>query len=353
LRGVAILLVVAYHTTYGARYVPGGYIGVDIFFVLSGFLITSLLLEEWSRHDGISLKRFYRRRALRLFPALWTVMAVQLMYTLVEHTPRRPELKGLAAIFFYAGNWSWKFGAVIPPTLGQMWTLAVEEQFYLVWPLLLLGLLRARNRRLTVGVMAGMIGLAVVVRLALWQHGVAWTKITAQTEVRLDALIIGALLAYGLKMGWRPPRRIGAYAWAGAAVIAIVTFTTAPWTGWMFQGGYTLVAVAAALVICAAVEGETVLARSLAVRPARALGKLSYSIYLWHGLIFIAVARAWPGHTGLDWLVVAVGLTAVASVASYYLIERPFLRLKDARPAEADLPTPSPSPPDLVPVQRP
>jgi peptidoglycan/LPS O-acetylase OafA/YrhL len=328
-RGVAIVLVLAYHSIYGERFLPGGFIGVDIFFVLSGFLITSILLEEWGRRSGISFRQFYRRRALRLFPALWVVMAAQLTYSLAIHSPRRPELKMLTAIFFYFGNWSWKFGVYLPSTMGQMWTLAIEEQFYLVWPLLLLGLMRSRNRRLTVGVMVGLIAVAFFSRLALWQSGVFWTKITAQTEVRLDALIIGALLSYALKIGWRTPRRIGAYGLAAGAAIGVLALVIHPWSGWMFQGGYTVVAVAAALLIWAALDRGTLVGRAMAVRPARVLGRLSYSLYLWHGLIFVAVQREWPHWPGVARLVAGVGLTAIAATLSYRFVEQPFLRRKN------------------------
>jgi len=352
-RGLAIVLVLAYHSLYGERFLPGGFIGVDIFFVLSGFLITSILLEEFGRREGISFPQFYRRRALRLFPALWVVMAAQLAYTLVMHDPLRRDLKVLAAIFFYAGNWSWKWRVYLPSTMGQMWTLAIEEQFYLVWPLLLLGLLRVRKRRLTFAVIAALIAVAFLSRLVLWQSGVFWTKITAQTEVRLDALIIGALLAYGLKTGWRAPRRIGAYGLAAGAIIGVLALTIHPWSGWMFDGGYSLVAVAAAVLVWAALDGGTVVGRALSVGPARALGRLSYSLYLWHGLIFVAVQRAWPSWPGVARLVAGVGLTFIASFLSYRFVEQPFLRRKDAgrgTPGPGPAPAPVGSTPGEAPV---
>jgi peptidoglycan/LPS O-acetylase OafA/YrhL len=257
-------------------------------------------------------------------------MAAQLAYTLVMHDPLRPDLKVLAAIFFYAGNWSWKWRVYLPSTMGQMWTLAIEEQFYLVWPLLLLGLLRLRHRAVTLVVMSALIAVAFFSRLALWQSGVFWTKITAQTEVRLDALILGALLAYGLKTGWPTPRRIGAFGLAAGGAIGVLALTIHPWSGWMFDGGYTLVAVAAAVLIWAALDRATMVGRALSVRPLRVLGRLSYSLYLWHGLMFVAVQRAWPGWPGVARFVAGMGLTFIASMLSYRFVEQPFLRRKDA-----------------------
>ena len=207
LRAAAILVVVAVHATYllvpsmAGRFVPGGFVGVDVFFVLSGFLITSLLLEEWDRDHRISLRAFYRRRALRLFPALWFVMVVQLGYALYKHLALRKELKGLAAIGLYVGNWSWRFGAIIPDQLGQTWSLAVEEQFYLFWPLLLLGLLALRNRRLSVGVMVGLAAIAFVARIVLFHVGVPWNEVYVQTEGYLDALMVGSATGVGPPCG--------------------------------------------------------------------------------------------------------------------------------------------------------
>ncbi len=324
------------HATYilipqaAGQYIPGGFIGVDIFFVLSGFLITSLLLEEFARGQAISLKQFYRRRALRLFPALWTVMLAQLIYTVVVHDPLRRDAKGLGAIALYVGNWSWKFGAIIPDALGQTWSLAVEEQFYLFWPVLLLVLLRRRSRRLIVGVMVGLVVVAFVSRLMLWFAGVPYNEILVQTEVRFDTLMLGALLAFALHHGWRPSRQIESLGWAGAACIAVVALLAHREDGWLYEGGSTLVALASVFVICAALDHQTIFGRLLSSSGARALGRLSYSIYLWHLFIFLAVERAWPSRPGIERLAVGIGLTGLASVFSYHVIERPFLRLKNA-----------------------
>ena len=334
LRAVAILLVLAVHTTYllvpeyQGRFIPGGFIGVDIFFVLSGFLITSLLLEEWGRRRVISMKNFYRRRALRLFPALWVMLAVQFGYTLVEHDPGKADLKGLAAIFFYVSNWSWKFGALTPANLGQTWSLAVEEQFYLLWPIVLLALLRSRHRRLLPWAMGCLIAVAFFSRIALWHARVPWTEIMVQTETRLDALILGALLAYALQRGWRPPPSVQAAGWLGAGVIAAVALTSHRESAWLFDGGYTLVALAAALVICAALDDRRPLGRMLSLPPLQTLGRLSYSLYLWHFLVFTAVERAGHARPPSQRLVAGWGMTAVLSVASYRFVEQPFLRRK-------------------------
>lgn len=211
-----------------------------------------------------------------------------------------------------------------------------------MWPFLLILLLRKRGRSLVAPAMLGLIAVAFSSRLLLWHTGHPWNEISVQTHVRLDSLMIGALLAYGLRRGWRTPRRIGAWGLAGGVFLVLVALLSHREDGCLSNGGYTLVALAAALVICAALDQSTALARVLVIGPARLVGRLSYSIYLWHMLIFIAVQRARPGSPGLVRLAVGFGLTAVASVASYQLVERPFLRMKRAssppavtEPAEA------------------
>ena len=334
IRGVFVLVVLAVHATYllvpkyEGLYVPGGFIAVDVFFVLSGFLITSLLLQEWDRHDRIDLRAFYRRRALRLFPALWTVMIVQLIYTIVVHDPLGYELKGLAAIFFYVGNFSWKFGAIIPDAFGQTWSLAIEEQFYLLWPLALIALIRMRNRRLTIGVMVALIAVAFVIRAVLFHAGVPWNKVYVQTECRFDTLMVGTLFAYLLHTGTRLPRRIGVYGVLGMVLLLAITVSAHREDGWMFYGGYTAVALASGLICVAALDEHWAFGWLFGARPFRFLGRLSYSLYVWHVFVFLAVERAWRHHS--DWvrLTAALIITFAASLFSFYVIERPFLRRK-------------------------
>ncbi|MDQ6782831.1 MAG: acyltransferase [Actinomycetota bacterium] len=333
-RGIAVLLILALHATYllvprlAGQYVPGAFIGVDIFFVLSGFLITSLLLEEWDRNRRLAMRRFYRRRARRLFPALWVVMTVQLIYTLIAHDPLRSELKGLAAMFSYVGNFSWRFGAVVPSAFGQTWSLAVEEQFYLLWPLVLIVLIRLRSRQLVTAVMCTLIAAAFVCRAVLFNVGVPWVEVYVQTEARFDALIMGALLAHLLHSGWRPPRWIGIYGALGTGFLAVVVVSAHGPDGWLFDGGYDLVAFASAIIIATVLDSRSVMARVLAIGPLRFIGRLSYSLYLWHVFVFLVVERAWPTRSSLLRLVAGASITGLAAVLSYSLIERPFLRRK-------------------------
>lgn len=157
IRGLAVCLVLLFHLagffSASGGVFQGGFIGVDVFFVLSGFLITSLLLSERHQHGSISFPRFYLRRACRLFPALAAFLFAHVVYALAVGDPRKVEAKAVLSIVFYVGNWAQAFGMAVPIGLRQTWSLAVEEQFYLIWPtalILMVHFLRSRRAVLTV-----------------------------------------------------------------------------------------------------------------------------------------------------------------------------------------------------------
>ncbi|MGI8751469.1 MAG: acyltransferase family protein [Acidimicrobiales bacterium] len=345
IRGSAMCLVLVVHATYllvprySGLYVPGGFIAVDSFFVLSGFLITSLLVEERAKYGRVSFRKFYLRRALRLFPALWVVIIAQLIYTVVFGDPLKGDVEGLAYILFYVTNWATTFNGPVPFGMGQMWSLAVEEQFYLLWPALLVILLR-RSRSMFVSVAMILIAVALVSRVVLWHSGLGWEQIYVQTETRFDDLIMGALLAYGLSVGWRSPRWVSWLVGPSVAFLLWVIVAVHRADGWLYDGGYTVVAAALTAVIWAAVQPRHWVARVLSWRPFQVIGVCSYSLYLWHVLIFEGLYRSAAGRPPAELLVMGFGLTFVAGFGSRYLVERPFLRMKNRfgrRPPSAKL----------------
>ncbi|MBN1530814.1 MAG: acyltransferase [Thermoleophilaceae bacterium] len=314
----------------------GGFLGVDLFFVLSGFLITGLLLAELDARRRIRLGRFYGRRLMRLVPALVGLLAAHWVYTLIVNYSVSSEWNATLYALTFSSNWQVTLGidpAVdVPLDLLHLWTLGIEAQFYLVWPLLLWLIHRVSpSGRNLVAWIGGAIAVVVVVRALEFN---AWDEpalVYTRFDTRADALLVGALLAVLVARGVRPPAHVErALAWiagAGLVVALVFAYPAAPSLYW---GGFTLVALGGALLIARAFDGRSPLARVLSTRPLRAIGLASYSIYLWHLPLFIWSVRI--DSIPLR-LIVAFGLTAVASAASYALLERPYMRRRGRVPS--------------------
>jgi peptidoglycan/LPS O-acetylase OafA/YrhL len=334
LRGVAILAVFTHHLSH--RLLPGGFLGVDLFFVLSGFLITYLLVGEWEQAGRISLRNFYARRALRLLPALflWCAAFVAVAPLLGGRTAAGIYRGALLALtYFY--NWVPALGYPLVSPLGIVWSLAIEEQFYLLWPPVLVVMLRrgARPRRLACGLALAVLSVCAH-RAVLWQTGATVTRLYYGTDTRADALLVGCLLgvlaAYDLL-----PRGASfslfsrAAAVAGAVALCWLAATVTWEPGWLYTGGLTLVACAAAAVILTTVVRPwrpAVVA--LRLPPLVWFGRISYGLYLWH---FPVTRIIYPNQdrAPLAGKLLAGALSILCAAASYYVVERRFLRLKD------------------------
>jgi peptidoglycan/LPS O-acetylase OafA/YrhL len=162
----------------------------------------------------------------------------------------------------------------------------------------------------------------------LWHFGVVWSKVYIQTETRLDVLMFGSLLAYLLHTGWRPRPWAARCVYPALAFLLCVVFFAHRDDGWLYYGGYTVVALACTVVVFAALDARSLIGRVLAWAPARVVGLRAYSLYLWHVLVFEAVERAWPGRSSFERLAAGLVITVVASEFSYRFVERPFLALK-------------------------
>jgi peptidoglycan/LPS O-acetylase OafA/YrhL len=347
LRGVAIVLVVAFHSRvvlYRAGFVDGGYLGVDLFFVLSGFLITALLLREEADRGRVSFGNFYVRRALRLLPALFFFLAMHALYVVVTQPTalegRGDEAGTILAAVLYGSNWLITFDPTsVARGLGHLWSLAIEEQFYLLWPGIVIAFLGLRRR---VNVVVAIVGTAIVVvtvyRAALWLQGKDWTEIYYRTDARADALLIGALLAILWVRGLTPRRGLSVAAWMATAVMLVCVQLAQG--SWLYLGGFTVFALAAAAMILVAVDGSWVGNRVLEWGPLRLLGRVSYGLYLWQSFVFYVVARYGDSWGAPTRLVVAYVAIACATAVSWFVVERPALRLK-ARLAEQADPTPA------------
>jgi peptidoglycan/LPS O-acetylase OafA/YrhL len=335
LRGLSILGVMAVHT--GRVQLRAGFIGVDVFFVLSGFLITCLLIEEWDRFHSISLRRFYARRMLRLLPALAVMLAVITGYHWVTSpaaTARQISVDALIA-FFYSSNWAAAMRFHLPNLFGHAWSLSIEEQFYLLWPAVLIWLLRrasSRSSMLNWLLLGALLPVMLRLSLILAPIGVDYYRIIFGTDTRADALLLGCLaglmLSSGLvpKTAWAQCLAKGS-AWFGALGLLALTV----YDRWDFELDlcliYFLIPALAALVLWDIVVSETgVLNRFFSQRWLVYAGKISYGLYVWHYPIFVQTqSRRWSLPVELTVEIVA---TAAATVASYYLLELPLLRFK-------------------------
>ena len=335
------------HLSLVAQLVPkGGFLGVDIFFVLSGFLITSLLLREQAATGGIKFGGFYRRRALRLLPALLCFVVVQFIYASLGRVPASVEGSSVIAVMLYYFNWKLIYSATaaIPIAFRHLWSLSIEEQFYLVWPLTTMFLLGVRRRFSTVLVaFCGSI-LAIAIWRVILTHHMARYLVYFRTDARADSLLVGALAAHMWVRGRIPPKRfLVPAAWVSVAFLTVCLYTIESTDHFLYDGGFTAIALAVAIILFATLETDWRASRVLELRPLRAVGRVSYGLYLWHLLAFSAVA----GHTRTAPVVVRIvaGLAAAAvlTLLSWYFVERPFLKWKDrleegreARPPDRD-----------------
>lgn len=303
LRGVAILLVLGFH--FRSSWLPGGAHGVTLFFVLSGFLITRILVQEVESTGTIGLASFYWRRATRLLPALLVVVATFLLLG----GPWAHAWPALA----YATNIVASGGELLGG-MHHTWSLAVEEHFYLTWPILIAAVPSHWRRRAVGAALVAAVGW----RAAILVGGASWDRVFYGTDTVAFALLAGCYLAVTEA---RFPRRIG-----GLAVIAMLLVAAATHMhSQQFLWSWFLVVGLAVLAVGGAAEN-----RVLESTPLRWLGRVSYSLYLWNSLMFI-----W---FGLTWFAVAASL--VAAWATWHLVEQPSLKLRQARKRRTEPLTP-------------
>ena len=336
LRGLAVLAVVGHHVgalllppRWGPELLPAGFLGVDVFFVLSGFLITTLLLER--RAEPGRVRRFYLRRALRLLPAVTALLGIATVVAIAAGESLTRVANTILVVATYTTNWASLEGVSVLPELNHLWSLAVEEQFYVLWPALLWGLLAMRVRPGALLTIALGLALASATwRALLWERGEG-ARIYFRSDTRADALLLGAAVALVplARLEALPRRARLAAAVAGLLVLAVAMLGLELQSPSLYLGGFTVVAAASAALIVLALRPDTSLARALAAPPLVAVGLGSYALYLWHFPIFLLArdhlgAVPWPVRAAL-----AVSAAALATWASRRYVELPALALKE------------------------
>jgi peptidoglycan/LPS O-acetylase OafA/YrhL len=339
LRALSVTAVLLYHADM--TWLPGGFLGVEVFFVISGYLITMLLVREHDRTATISLRDFWLRRARRLLAALYLLLASVSLAVLVFYREDVHKLAGQVwAALTYVTNWYLIFSdqsyfAAIerPPAFQHLWSLAIEEQFYLVWPVLVLGLLRLLRGRLlpmaaiiTAGAVASLVWMAV-----LFEPAVDPSRVYYGTDTRASGLLLGAALA----LLWKPGHEfvdnaevktvsLDLLGMSGLAVILWCFWTIHEMDAFLYQGGFAVLSVATCAAIAAAVHPGTLVGRLLSPELLVWIGKRSYSLYLWHWPIFVYTRPEIDTPlTPYPSLVVRLVLTVVAAELSYRYVEVP------------------------------
>jgi peptidoglycan/LPS O-acetylase OafA/YrhL len=338
-RAIAIAAVVGFHSV---EHPSGGFLGVHIFFVLSGFLITTLLLEEWDSRGAISLRHFYRRRALRLLPALaLALVGFAIVATFLIATGRADRfltvgsaVKGAVFGAFYISNVAQAAGTTLPGSIGHLWSLATEEQFYVLWPIALVVALRAGISRRALG--AGLVGAIAVLaghRLEMAVRGVPQQRMYFGPDGTFDLLLVGCLAGVVLTSADDATRarlaRILRVVWVPAAgVVAAMLLRSHIWDRSVYEGLLLVFGLAVAcLLLTAVLDERSLLARALSFGPLVYVGKISYGVYLWHQIVL--AGGLIPFSIGF-YLRGAVGIAVTVGIASlsYRFVEQPFLRRK-------------------------
>ncbi|QUG87042.1 acyltransferase family protein [Bacillus nitratireducens] len=338
LRGLAILGVILYHINF--NWMPGGFLGVTVFFVLSGYLITDILAMEWKRNKRIDLKKFWLSRARRLLPAMFVMLVITLAWITIFHSSLLEKMRGdsLAALF-YVSNWWYiyhklsyfdNFNQLSP--LNHFWSLAVEEQFYVVWPFIIsLGLYHIKKQsRMILLICLGAVASALAMAI-LYEPGADPSRIYYGTDTRAFSLLIGAALALiwpsnRLANKIIPKARLILDVVGGTALIIILLmfWKTNQYDPFLYNGGMVLLSIATALLVANLAHPASRIAQILRFRPLRWIGIRSYGIYLWHyPILTLTTPKVNAGDFSLIRAILQFLLIIMIAQISWKHIEKP------------------------------
>ena len=348
LRALAVLAVIIYHVD--VNYLPGGFLGVDLFFVLSGYLISSLIIKEYRKTGSINLYNFYLRRARRLLPAVYFMITVGiiLMVMFNEVLLKKSHLDAIFG-YIYSSNWWYifhkldyfdSFGSQSP--FKHLWSLAIEEQFYMIFPLLFL-LINSKKKgkdgtyklsKSFLYIVLGLIFVSLITHILLFDINNI-SRIYFGTDTRAFSLlvgVVGAILYPMDKLNTKitPQENI---VYSVVSLISITTLITimiytSEYNTWLYRGGFLLVAILGIIVIISSGKQHTIMAKLLSFKPVVFIGKISYSLYLWHFPILVLTTPVSEiGNPNNFYVILRVILTFIVAIISYVFVETPIRKL--------------------------
>lgn len=338
LRALAVLAVIAYHLNFS--WAQGGFIGVDIFFVLSGYLITNILLTQYENENTIHLKDFWLRRFRRLIPAAYLMIITVVIFAVLFNRELLTTLRGDAiASFFYMSNWWFIFHNVsyfdsfgLPSPLKNLWSLAIEEQFYLIWPLFLYGFLRwIKNPKWLLRVIIVIALLSAILMAVLYTPGADPSRVYYGTDTRLFDLLIGCALAFLWPFNRLSPKipqqsklALNITGTISVVLFCILVYTMNEYQPFLYRGGLFLVAILGVLMIATIAHPSCYLSRLFSFRPLRWIGTRSYGIYLWHyPIITLTTPVTEIGQPSLLRAALQVAATFIIAELSFRFVETP------------------------------
>ena len=348
LRALAVLAVIIYHID--VNYLPGGFLGVDLFFVLSGYLISSLIIKEYKKTGTLNLYNFYMRRARRLLPAVYFMITVCLVFMVLFNGVllRKSHLDAVFG-YIYSSNWWYifhkldyfdSFGAQSP--FKHLWSLAIEEQFYMFFPLIFLIFNRQKKEegqssslnKNFIYIVLGLILISLGTHILLFDINNI-NRIYFGTDTRAFSLLVGVVgaLVYPMDKLSSPTNVKESVLYSVVSLTSISTliaimFYTSEYNTWLYRGGFLLVAVLGLIIIISSGKQHTFISKALSFRPIVFIGKISYSLYLWHfPIIVLTTPVSEIGNPNLFYVTLRIILTVIAATLSYLFVETPIRKL--------------------------
>ena len=348
LRALAVLAVIIYHVD--VNYLPGGFLGVDLFFVLSGYLISSLIIKEYKKTGSLNLYNFYLRRARRLLPAVYFMITVGLIVMVLFNDVllRKSHLDALFG-YIYSSNWWYifhkldyfdSFGSQSP--FKHLWSLAIEEQFYMIFPLLFLifnGKKKAKDGTYKLNknflyVVIGIIFASLLTHILLFDINNI-SRIYFGTDTRTFSLLVGVVGAIlypmdklNTKVTPKENIRYSLVSLISIAILITIMIYTSEYNTWLYRGGFLLVAILGLVIIISSGKQHTIMSRLLSFKPIVFIGKISYSLYLWHFPILVLTTPVSEiGNPNIIFVILRVILIFALATASYVFVETPIRKL--------------------------